>query len=380
MNNNLTVYIDESGNSGEVFVDLKTIEHFHNQPYFVLAGIGIAKTDEKEIEKEIAHLKATYKIIASELKASKLFKKPLFILDLFKYLERKNCPLFAELMDKKYYLAIQIVDYFIFPPPTLSMMPAHVQAVWLKAKPFLANYVYENFSDSLFTNLCEAYSHYNKQYFEKSLNFFIGELRQKHDEESEEILKHVLQTKSEYEEFLLKKGLPREAFTYFLRLPDRFEVKEVSLLPHIEALFNLCARVEQYRYDENLPVANFIHDEQKAYGNILKDCFEKMKQFNVGISELQPFFGKSKFQLAKENRFQFANSESSIFVQIADLLAGFVLRSWAEFFKNGSLPEEQLMIWNLLFANSRKHKSLGVNMVVGQSNAESFFKQHLTKK
>jgi len=376
MNQNLTVYIDESGNSGEVFVNLETIKHFHNQPYFVLAGIGIANMDAKEIEGEILRLKSAYKINSSELKASKLFKKPKFILDLFEYLERKNCPFFVELMDKKFYLAIQVVDYFIFPPPTLSMMPANVQKIWLKTKPQLANYIYENFSDSLFTNLCEAYSHYDKHYFEKILDSFIEELKQKKDEESEAILGHTIKTKEEYEELAAKKDLPREAFTYFLRLPDRFEVKEVSLLPHVEALFNLCARVEQYRYDKNLSPVKFIHDEQKAYENIFKDCFDNMKQFNIGIFELQPFFDKSKFQLAKDNRLEFANSNASIFIQIADLLSGFVLRSWAEFFENGYLPQEQLMIWNILATNNQRHRSLGVNMVVSKSNAESFFKQH----
>ncbi len=105
----LNIFIDESGNTGDVRIGRNEDFRFDGQPYFVLAGVGIYDDDRGEIESFVKDLKRRYRIQSPELKSSKLYDtKPNLVVDLIDYLWLNQYPIFVEINDKKYFLCMQI--------------------------------------------------------------------------------------------------------------------------------------------------------------------------------------------------------------------------------------------------------------------------------
>ncbi|WP_452004903.1 DUF3800 domain-containing protein [Azospirillum largimobile] len=101
-------FIDESGNTGDLARADAEFD-FAGQPVFSLAAIGI--TDEVSITEEIKFLRSKHNIQANELKLSRILKrKPEFAIDVVSVIARNNIPFFIEIVDKKYQIAISIIN------------------------------------------------------------------------------------------------------------------------------------------------------------------------------------------------------------------------------------------------------------------------------
>ena len=75
----ISFYIDESGHSGDVVNSGATYD-FLDQPYFVLAALGIE--DEEFLAQQIDALRVAHRVPAGELKSKSLQSRPAFVSDL----------------------------------------------------------------------------------------------------------------------------------------------------------------------------------------------------------------------------------------------------------------------------------------------------------
>jgi hypothetical protein len=106
-------YVDESGNSGDLVKAGKTFD-FGQQPVFVLMGIGI--DEDEALGAELERLRTRHRVKGRELKSSTLKSKPGFVADLIAYLEQRSCPIFAEVVDKRFFICATMVNHFVIPP------------------------------------------------------------------------------------------------------------------------------------------------------------------------------------------------------------------------------------------------------------------------
>ncbi len=149
----MNLYVDESGNTGETLIKDGKF-NFTEQPLYVLAAI-LPGEKEGLLKDFIAELLKKHKIKANELKAGKVYeKKPLLLVDLIDHLVSNRIPSFIELMDKLYYLSIQITNYFISP---LTQLNNSVIARNNHIASTLAGYLNTDIYES-FIKTCKEYS------------------------------------------------------------------------------------------------------------------------------------------------------------------------------------------------------------------------------
>jgi hypothetical protein len=103
-----TYYIDESGHSGDV-VSARALD-FASQPVFALACIGV--DDTEAIVAELDRLRIVHGCGPGELKST-MARLPQFVADLATYIARHDLPLFIELVDKRFFIAIHIVNHLL---------------------------------------------------------------------------------------------------------------------------------------------------------------------------------------------------------------------------------------------------------------------------
>ena len=108
-----TVYIDESGHSGDI-INTGANYDFRGQPYFALAGIGLS--DDHDWAERLSGLRKRHHIPDGELKAKSLTARPKFSADVLSALVDEQAPLFVEVVDKRYFIGTHIISFQLMPP------------------------------------------------------------------------------------------------------------------------------------------------------------------------------------------------------------------------------------------------------------------------
>ena len=114
-------FIDESGHSGDLAS--ATSLDFAQQPVFALACIGVS--DAKGLADEMERLRVVHRCGPGEFK-SDMARLPHFVTDLVAYLEASDCPVFIELVDKRFFIAIHIVNHLLCGGLGLDRVPMTV--------------------------------------------------------------------------------------------------------------------------------------------------------------------------------------------------------------------------------------------------------------
>src|ERR1700679_57119 len=107
-----TYYLDESGSNGDLVKAGDSFD-FAQQPVFALACIGVY--DMPDFENEIKRLKAQHRVQSAELKSTALKDKPSFVTEMAAYLELKRLPVFIEVVDKRFFFCVNMVNHLILP-------------------------------------------------------------------------------------------------------------------------------------------------------------------------------------------------------------------------------------------------------------------------
>lgn len=356
----MNLYVDESGNTGETLS--KELQfNFTDQSYYVLAGILVDEEEKTDLEDFLTDLKRRHRIQADELKASKIYQtKPKVISELVEYIHANQIPFFIELMDKVYYLDTQIVAYFL-----AKSLPFNNENI------ALMNGIASTIGQRLNANLYQAFTNTCKTYTNEALESFYDLLINKFQQDNERGLAQlVLLTKNDYLE--AKESDPQTALQGYLPIPDEnHRERLLHLLPNFNALTNLIARVNKFNLNRGITDFTIIHDEQPHFETIFRSALEQLKTIDTDSlaagTEIQE---KATYNIDNSIRLEFSNSKSAPLIQVADILAGFVMRYWGDF-KNEN--DEKLDQYNLTMKRliyPFNGNPVGVNFVV--SNIDHF--------
>ncbi|SEW35769.1 Protein of unknown function [Chitinophaga sp. YR573] len=365
----MKLYIDESGNTGQVIIE-EDIKRFKEQPVFALGGL-LLENEEKEnlLIKFIGRIKAKYQIQAPELKSKSIYEsKPGVIKEFFKEFKKLDIPFFLEIMDKQYYLSIQLVNTFFLHSIYFSL----TNDAFNQLRNLIADYVDQNLPESYYVDFCRICLTPSKEGFEQLFTDLCEYFDYPDNEVEELCLDYLLGTKKEYDD-----SIELDSFVNYLPLPDLDKKGRItSILPHTHAFSYLIARCEKYRVDNGLPSFVIVHDEQKYFDEILKITLDTMKKTQIDKMFMDSLISdKAIFKVSDLSIVNFENSKSSTIIQIADVITGFIMRAWQDFkskdFK--SLDRYKDILKDLIF-NDTLHVACGVNFVVSQNDWKLFLK------
>lgn len=319
----MNLFIDESGNTGSVqYKDLRF--NFSEQPFYVLAALFLDDKQQSNLEDFVKKLIVKYKIKTLELKAKNVYERNIkFYDELVDFLVKERIPIFIEVMDKQYFINTQLVDYVFLPyysfPRLTDELIAFKRLVASKLRNILDEKVYENFFQTMDTNTTNS--------LELFYQTLINHLKAGSNGENEMFLKSVERTRDDYFEEKIKN--PVNALKAFLPIPDlNTKGRPIFLLPNLNAFSNIVARAQSFKKDS----FDIIHDEQKQFDIIFHDVLKQMKNNNVdSIIKGTLIEKKAKFEIKQNMKLTFKDSKLNLPLQIADLLAGAVMRFMIDF-------------------------------------------------
>ena len=268
----MKLYIDESGNTGETLWANSKF-NFYEQPYYVLSGIMLDDQQQHDIEAFISDSKVKYRIQGNELKAKNLYEsKPSFIEDIVTYITKKKIPFFIELMDKKFYIHMLLVDYFIAPYYSL---PINEETVYNKR--LTASHLEDLLNTDIYSKFIKAVKDNTNESLENFYDILINHFK---EIGFEDLGENVRMTKEEY--FKAKEIIQENALKRFLPIPDENpNYRLIHFLPNYGAFTNIIGRANLFQLTHS-QICDFeiIHDEQKQFDVIFQKALESMKSID----------------------------------------------------------------------------------------------------
>lgn len=252
----LKYYIDESGHSGDLTSKTGDNYDFEGQPYFVLAAVGIK--DISAVNEPIAALRSKHKIPDGELKSKGLQSKPQFIADVIEFLLTKKYPILVEVVNKRYFICIEIVNCILLPP---HLGYDGSQQVWWM-RNVLVDWLYDRIPEknlNQFVDSCRNPSdHMLMTVFGGLLLFAFSEIRKEKEPDISLCLRHMVEeSMSSYGEMREKNSA---AYFRFLPIPDDSKrQRKIWMLPNLSSLTNLYARLN-LMHGRKLKDIQLVHD------------------------------------------------------------------------------------------------------------------------
>jgi len=359
-------YLDESGNTGDL-VKLPPDLSFANQPFFALSCIGVLDCDD--LQKYIDSLKNKHRIQGEELKSKNLYKsKPKFICDLFDYIAEKKLPFYVEVVDKKYCIAVSIVNHQIC-PPYFQQFDSERNAQGFRNE--LSDYLSENLPLDCYMSFFAACIDKSEvallASMKKLRNYFQSrEFTFKYKSEAMRCLQSTIRfyhSNKSSDSNLIKNLVP---------IPDiNKKGNEIHLLPHVHSWFNLMAKVNKH-HNCDISDVTFFHDKQDHFDDILIFCSEQLKNSSVK----NPFDSTTDFNIKTDLDLKFPDSKKSAGIQLADVLAGYISRYVMEYLYDNSLKDDLYHdVFSKLIACYDSDKNYGVNFVLPINRRNRIFKK-----
>ncbi len=356
----ITFYVDESGHSGDT-VNRGERYDFKGQPFFVLAAVGIENKDA--MASCIAELRQRHRIAPGELKSTSLQAKPKFIADLFSDLYERRVPLFVEVVDKRYFICAHIVSFQLL-PSLMGFQESH--GLWFISNT-IADFLYSEASDQVLDTFVEACLTPSETTLLASfsqleeLGTACRDLPEKGDI-AKGLLQMVEQARIEYREQCQGNG---EAYLMFLPPPDHNKHnKRVWMLPNLTSFTNVYARLNLY-YGRKLKGVRIVHDQQLEVEDILR--LGKVTAEGLREADSIPYTPHSDFLFAETASFEFAQSHEAIGIQLADVVAGTVMRYFRDSPRTVIDPDLDRVMRRLI-GESDKLTGYGINQVVPRRN------------
>ncbi|MEW7986727.1 MAG: DUF3800 domain-containing protein [Candidatus Thiodiazotropha sp.] len=345
-------YLDESGNTGGIS-KLSFENSYGGQEIFTLAAIGIA--DENEFSRSILPLLGHYKINATELKSSRVYKpKPKFIADLFSIIRANNWPIFVEAVDKKFMLTANIVNSLVFPGYCFDAETRKTSYV----RNVFAEYLYYHLPDSIYTGFLELCAAPSANGLLTLIDKFTVVIGTNKNDVSGAIINSLSMTRDDVMNDFLGKN---DDISAFLPIPDKGKRgKLIWMLPNLSSFVNIYARVNLFMQG-NLSSVKIYHDEQLQYDDIIdgaKRDVENLPHDKIGFVS-----DSSDYIFHKSADLFFKTSHDSIGIQIADLIAGFVRRYIEEVLGNKKIDGTIHTAHRILMTMNKEELGLGLNMV-----------------
>ncbi len=311
-------FIDESGNSGDIATN-NARSGFAGQPFFSLACIGV---DEKESINNFANdLFTKYNIQARELKSKNIIKSGkmrAIIPEVIDFLIHNKCNVLIELVNKKYQLCSQIVEYYIVCP----YLECSIVGYWLKySRRRICDLLYNKIDDDQLNKISNGFCSQDNDVSCIDVIFdVVFDIVSHFPLFSFVLKKRICKVKELFNKVKSEKG-HKEAKKRFLPLPDYSGEKKYGMLPSVSSLANLYGRIN--RIEDDLSSVIIIHDEQNEFNIPLSTIMDTTPNISP---ELCPVTSFADFNFKEEATFQFESSLNEYGIQLADILAGTFMR------------------------------------------------------
>lgn len=359
----MNYYIDESGNTGDLSLSGPDMD-FGGQPVFSLAAIGIS--EPLALSAKLEDLRKKYNVNSRELKLSSIYKKkPDFLLELTSYLTSNGVPFFIEVVDKKYLLAANITNYFVWPP----YFNTEESEITANLKNIFADYIYHCIPNATFFTFLQTLKTPSNDGVSKFFDLFKKEIKNQNHEITEILTRCIDESKDDFENIIKMEGV--EAYKRFLPIPDEGKRGQVVwMLPNFSCFTNLYARINCYQGGE-LTSCRIIHDEQAHFDEIIKESKKQVENFDSTKSGYSPPFADYKFHERADLFFTVSHSDPGI--QVADILSGMVMRHYRSHLKGESPPRAAKESFDVLLRHSNRSKGIGINLVASHHMADNLF-------
>ncbi|WP_343724240.1 DUF3800 domain-containing protein [Herbaspirillum huttiense] len=355
------VYIDESGHSGDMISSGNAYD-FKGQRYFALAGIGLE--EGHDWEDRINELRSRHRIPAGELKSKSLTARPRFSAEVIHSLLDQRAPLFIEAVDKRFFICTNITSFQLLPACLGYLESAQLHFIKNTVADFLYFHASERVLDA-FVASCLAPG-------DATLRASFAVLRDMATDRgyigsatkiAQGIAHMVREAEAEYGQQREKGG---EAWSRFLPPPDlNKHAKQVWMLPNLTSFMSIYARMNRY-YGRRLTGIRLVHDQQLEVENILRQG--KMTAENLTHSVDLPYTPQSDYRFEEEVSIEFAQSHEAIGVQLADVVAGTVMRYFRDTEAGTPVSGELREAMLRLIDEGDERMGYGLNQVVATAN------------
>ena len=297
-------YLDESGHGG----DLIGAGGVSEQPFFVLTCIGVG--DTAALAACLDGIRDELGLSAGELKAQKLQRKlPLAAERLREFLASQDWPLFLEVVDKRFFLAVHMVEYLL-----CASTGGHVDVA---SKNAMAEFLCDFDASPAFDAYLEACRTPEIGRVAVAVDALWGWL-----ETRDEDIARTVQILTMLARDRLR--LKTAAAESFLPLAATGATgKPVWILPNLQSFTNIYARINVWS-SGGLDRIELIHDTQLQYEGVLSDAKAIMEAMPADTP--LPWTPFADYHLAQQASLIFSASDEELCIQAADLLAGFVMR------------------------------------------------------
>lgn len=364
----LTVYVDESGNTGDAAAGIT--KSFDGQRAFTLVGVG-DDAGPGSIQKILEALIETHGVKATEVKGRAMKRHAAFVIDLVHHVSACSS-IFIEIMDKRFQLVTNLVSFVLLDQTTGIGDPFE-----------LANMFADILADSLDDTVLESYGTFAREPHQQSFAPFRDAFRS-------QLLHAKISMRSDQEhEFRLVRQIEaafeaafrvcRERADFSGLVPSRDPGKTkrgTVMLPHASAFSNLLARVKRHarpRY----PGMHIVHDEQaqfdatlQGYTDLLASEAPRMTKMAAGTrmeAHADWDFAPGEVQLT------FANSKLEPGLQVADVIAR-LCKQRMEALLNGEKPDPGFdRVFQILHDLRSPGSGTGVNIVTTTTMADKFW-------
>lgn len=309
-------YLDESGSTGDLIKGSRALD-FRQEPVFSLACVGV--DDMADLEDEIKRLKSRYKVQSVELKSMAIKGKPLLVAELAAYLARRRLPVFIEVVDKRFLFCATMVNHLILPP--VGQSDTEPQSMWIKN--VFAEYLHANLPDSIMQTYADACGDCSikstRRAFDTLLLWLSG--GQPDTEVAEALYRFTAESQEDFEALA---GSETDAWRVGLPIPDQSKRgNPFWMLPNLSSFTNIYARINRL-HQRDVSGLRLVHDEQAQYDQILasgKIATEGLIGNGINLP-----FAYSDYSFTQQADLAFERSIDCVGIQVADVLAGFVMR------------------------------------------------------
>lgn len=340
-------FLDESGHSGDLALDLGALS-FGGQPVFTLACLGIG--DEAALLAELQRLRQTYRIRGTELKSSTLKSRLTSVGgELARFVVTRQWPVFIEVVEKRFFLAIHIVNHLLCGGMGVGDVDVH-------SRNLMAEYLSDHAPTQVFQPFVWACDRQTMDAVRASVDC-LWAWTDSRDEETARLIQILTLYARD------RAHSPSARAASFLPIPDVGPGgRNVWMLPNLQCLTNIYARINRYA-GSSLGEAELVHDEQLQYGSVLEDAKAQME--DPALQAVVPFTPFADYRLKGQAGLSFARWTDEPSLQAADILAGFTMRFVrAALAGAGALDTEVREAFFDLLRSSDPLRATGVNFVM----------------
>lgn len=364
----LHVYADESGNTGDAVIPDECVA-FGGQPVFALAAVAepAESADSGKLHDALARVRQRHNIHASEIKSRAMKKRPGIVMTLLGELLEHEIAIFVELMDKRFYVANNVVTWFLVGPTILRAGP-NQQALANTICDILTDHCAETLKT--YARLAQNPTAEGAERFLCAFRTEVARLRW-HPFLPVALVDALERLRENATSLYQGRPVPEE----MLPPPDVNSGGSCfALLPHVPAFANMYARIN--RYSDDWAHVTVVHDEQRQYESILQEYAAKLggNEYREELKGAREEHTRYEFEPGKFE-LRFADSRATPGIQVADILARYCTQRFLQVLGDGTAdaPGDSGAAARTLGALRHRTESVGVNIVSTYERIDRFY-------